>query len=100
MSSSFSADATLRRLKDFQRRTVDYVFQRLYLDSNPTNRFLVADEVGLGKTLEMLMLIVDDKQRHFPPVRRASAAPSKYACRCCSGLDWLPLTAAAPPVAD
>lgn len=38
-------------LKDFQRNTVDYAFQRLYTDPNPTNRFLVADEVGLGKTL-------------------------------------------------
>ncbi|MHB1330267.1 MAG: hypothetical protein ACYC2K_18875, partial [Gemmatimonadales bacterium] len=41
----------LSRLKDFQRLTVDRVFQRLYLDENPTRRFLVADEVGLGKTL-------------------------------------------------
>lgn len=38
-------------LKDFQRRTVDYVFKRMYLDDPPTRRFLVADEVGLGKTL-------------------------------------------------
>lgn len=37
-------------LKDFQLRTVDYVFNRLY-GSNSTRRFLVADEVGLGKTL-------------------------------------------------
>lgn len=51
MSQPFSADATLRRLKDFQRRTVDYVFRRLYLDAAPARRFLVADEVGLGKTL-------------------------------------------------
>jgi hypothetical protein len=51
MSQPFSADATLRRLKDFQRRTVDYVFRRLYLDADPARRFLVADEVGLGKTL-------------------------------------------------
>ncbi len=41
----------LKRLKDFQRRSVDAVFQRMYLDANPTRRFLVADEVGLGKTL-------------------------------------------------
>jgi hypothetical protein len=41
----------LKRLKDFQRRSVDAVFQRMYLDPNPTRRFLVADEVGLGKTL-------------------------------------------------
>jgi hypothetical protein len=38
-------------LKEFQRATVDYVFQRLYTDADPIHRFLVADEVGLGKTL-------------------------------------------------
>ncbi len=37
-------------LKDFQRKTVEYVFKRLY-GNDPTFRFLVADEVGLGKTL-------------------------------------------------
>lgn len=41
--------AVLRRLKDFQRITADYVFTRFY-GANPTRRFLVADEVGLGKT--------------------------------------------------
>ncbi len=41
----------LEGLKDFQRKSVDKVFNRLYLDENPTNRFLIADEVGLGKTL-------------------------------------------------
>lgn len=40
----------LNSLKDFQRRTVDHVFNRLYGCDN-TRRFLVADEVGLGKTL-------------------------------------------------
>ena len=44
-------EKTLARLKDFQRRTVDRVFQRLYQDDPPARRFLVADEVGLGKTL-------------------------------------------------
>lgn len=39
----------LDRLKPFQRRTVDFVFQRLYRDG--ARRYLVADEVGLGKTL-------------------------------------------------
>ena len=38
-------------LRDFQRRTVDHVFARMYGDANPTRRFLIADEVGLGKTL-------------------------------------------------
>jgi hypothetical protein len=41
----------LKGLKDFQRDTVDYVFSRFYTDADSTRRFLVADEVGLGKTL-------------------------------------------------
>lgn len=41
----------LSRLKDFQRRSLDAVFQRMYLDQAPARRFLLADEVGLGKTL-------------------------------------------------
>ena len=38
-------------LKDFQRRTVEYVFRRMWLEEPAAERFLVADEVGLGKTL-------------------------------------------------
>jgi hypothetical protein len=41
----------LRTLKDFQLRTVDHVFRRMFIDEDCTRRFLVADEVGLGKTL-------------------------------------------------
>ena len=47
----FDAEAALRPLKKFQRRTVDYVMRRFYRDSDATRRFLVADEVGLGKTM-------------------------------------------------
>lgn len=43
-------ERVLEDLKDFQRRTVDHVFERLYADDS-RGRFLVADEVGLGKTL-------------------------------------------------
>lgn len=43
--------AALDGLKDFQIRSVDYIFNRLYRDPEPTNRFLLADEVGLGKTM-------------------------------------------------
>ena len=46
----FSAQPVLAGLKDFQRSTVNYVFERLYGEGS-TKRFLVADEVGLGKTL-------------------------------------------------
>src|SRR5215218_2355069 len=41
----------LDSLKDFQRSTVDYTFRRLWLDDDWVKRFLVADEVGLGKTM-------------------------------------------------
>jgi len=41
----------VKGLKDFQRATVDWAFQRMYIDPAPTPRFLVADEVGLGKTM-------------------------------------------------
>ncbi len=41
----------LGRLKDFQRDSAAYAFQRLYRAPDTTHRFLIADEVGLGKTL-------------------------------------------------
>ncbi len=50
-AGSHNAERVLSRLKDFQRRTAEYVFRRLYTAPDPTDRFLVADEVGLGKTL-------------------------------------------------
>lgn len=50
MSARPDTASALAGLKDFQRTTVDYVFDRFY-GPDPTKRFLVADEVGLGKTL-------------------------------------------------
>lgn len=44
-------EAVLEPLKPFQRRTVDHAFERLFVAPDSTARFLVADEVGLGKTL-------------------------------------------------
>ena len=44
-------EVVLASLKPFQRRTVDHAFDRLFLAKDSTSRFLVADEVGLGKTL-------------------------------------------------
>lgn len=43
--------AALRPLKGFQRRTVEYAFNKLFNNPKGSKRFLVADEVGLGKTL-------------------------------------------------
>ena len=50
MSARPDTRKALEGLKDFQRTTVDYVFERLY-GPGYTRRFLVADEVGLGKTM-------------------------------------------------
>ncbi|WP_435106818.1 hypothetical protein [Arhodomonas sp. AD133] len=44
-------EAIIEPLKSFQRRTVDHAFHRLFEAEDSTQRFLVADEVGLGKTL-------------------------------------------------
>ena len=46
-----AAEPVLEGLKPFQRRTVEHAFERLFLAPDSTARFLVADEVGLGKTL-------------------------------------------------
>ncbi len=45
------AREVLDQLKDFQRATAEWAFERLYGTDEPTRRFLVADEVGLGKTM-------------------------------------------------
>jgi len=44
-------EAIIRPLQSFQRRTVEHAFHRLFTAPDSTHRFLVADEVGLGKTL-------------------------------------------------
>ena len=44
-------EAVLSSLKGFQRKTAEYVFDKLYRAEGSTRRFLIADEVGLGKTL-------------------------------------------------
>lgn len=44
-------EPVLGRLKGFQQAAVEVAFQRLYTAPDSTRRFLIADEVGLGKTL-------------------------------------------------
>ncbi|NLU42312.1 MAG: DEAD/DEAH box helicase family protein, partial [Firmicutes bacterium] len=60
----------LSRLKDFQRRTVDYVVRRFYHDTDRVNRFLVADEVGLGKTMVARGVIARAIDELWDKVRR------------------------------
>ena len=46
----YDAEPWLGHLTEFQRRSVDHVIDQFYGRSN-ANRFLVADETGLGKTM-------------------------------------------------
>lgn len=48
--SSIDVDAVMGSLRDFQRATARWVFSRMFDEDDPALRFLVADEVGLGKT--------------------------------------------------
>ena len=46
-----AAESVLGGLKRFQRQTAEYAFHRLFKCPDSSRRFLIADEVGLGKTL-------------------------------------------------
>jgi len=59
----------LATLKDFQQRTVDHVFDRLF-DPSGTHRFLVADEVGLGKTMVAKGIIARTLEHLWDSVKR------------------------------
>ena len=63
-------EVVLRGLKDFQRETVEYVFKRLYLEGDTSRRFLIADEVGLGKTLVARGLIARAIDHLWQKVKR------------------------------
>ena len=69
MSAPPDTASVLQGLKDFQRATVDYVDQRFY-GSDPTRRFLVADEVGLGKTLVARGVVARTIERLWSEVPR------------------------------
>ena len=60
----------LSGLKDFQRKTVEYVYKRLYEDSDRVDRFLIADEVGLGKTLVARGIIAKAVDNLWDTVKR------------------------------
>lgn len=64
-----NVEQELAGLKDFQRRTVDYVDDRLWGD-DAVRRFLVADEVGLGKTLVARGVIAKAIDRMWDDVDR------------------------------
>ena len=49
-------------LKDFQRATVHHVMDRFF-GADPTRRFLVADETGLGKSVVARGIIAETLER-------------------------------------
>jgi hypothetical protein len=65
----FNAAPALAQLKRFQRRTVDYVFDRLH-GPDQIRHFLVADEVGLGKTMVARGLIAKTIEKLWPEAKR------------------------------
>jgi hypothetical protein len=65
-----NVEKILAGLKDFQRQSVEYVYRRLYEDSDKVNRFLIADEVGLGKTLVAKGLIAKAVNHLWEQVER------------------------------
>jgi hypothetical protein len=48
---NFRVEAVLRGLHGFQRDAVEHAFDRLFTAPDSSRRFLIADEVGLGKTM-------------------------------------------------
>lgn len=54
---------TLDGLKDFQAKSVEHLFKRLYKDGN--KRVLLADEVGLGKTIVAKGIIAKAYQHYL-----------------------------------
>jgi len=81
MSSKYPKPDTsvaLSGLRDFQLKTVDYVFERLYHDG--MKRFLVADEVGLGKTFVARGLVARAIDHLWPRLDRIRRIDIIYIC--------------------
>lgn len=74
MTERFSADAALAPLKRFQRATVAHVMRQLYPERGDEpdrpRRFLVADEVGMGKTMVARGVIASAIERMWDDVER------------------------------
>jgi hypothetical protein len=62
-------NSALRSLRSFQRSTVAHVVDRLR-DPEGSRRFLVADEVGLGKTLVARGVVAEFIDQHWDSVER------------------------------
>ncbi|MXX70766.1 MAG: hypothetical protein F4Y73_02655 [Gemmatimonadetes bacterium] len=70
----------LAGLKGFQRDTVEYAFERLYTADDSSRRFLVADEVGLGKTLVARGVIAKALDHLWDGPKRVEQIDIVYIC--------------------
>lgn len=70
--------AVYAELKDFQRASVENVFEKLYKEGK--KRFLIADEVGLGKTIVAKGLIAKAMERHLKSSRKNQPFRVIYIC--------------------
>jgi hypothetical protein len=68
---------TLAGLKDFQAKTVDYVFKQLYTEGR--SKMLIADEVGLGKTI-VAKGIIAKAFGEFVPTNKKKTFNAIYIC--------------------
>ncbi|GAA5228423.1 helicase C-terminal domain-containing protein [Paeniglutamicibacter antarcticus] len=75
----FKAQSTLSGLKKFQTKTVNHVFKRLYTDSPTTDRFLVSDETGLGKSVVAAGLVAKAIE-HLESVNDVDRIDIVYMC--------------------
>jgi hypothetical protein len=66
----YDSTKDLARLKDFQKKSADATFKRLYVDRDATDRFLIADEAGLGKTLVAKGLLAKAVEHLWDKVHR------------------------------
>ena len=76
----FDAAPALAQLKRFQRRTVDYVFDRFH-GPDQVRHFLVADEVGLGKTMVARGVIARTIEKLWDPKPSASTSSTSARIR-------------------
>lgn len=67
-----------KELKDFQRATVEYVFNKLYNERH--RKHLVADEVGLGKTIVAKGIIIKAMERHMKSANKNKPFKVVYIC--------------------
>ena len=74
----------LNGLKDFQTKTVDYVFEQLYVKGR--TKMLIADEVGLGKTIVAKGIIAKAFEKYLEQGGSTKLNPTFDVVYICSNL--------------